>query len=69
MSGRAGKYWPSEIPTTAAVPLTSSNYCILMFGQIYLKISGLGERTHFVISGHFVITEFDTEGVYCAYLY
>ena len=28
-------------------------------------MKALGERTHFDISGHFVITELDIEGVYC----
>ena len=32
-------------------------------------MKGLGERTHFDISGHSVITKFDIEGVYGIYIF
>ena len=35
-------------------------------GSNISAMKALGERTHFDISGHFVITEFDIEGVYCS---
>ena len=37
-------------------------------GSNISAMKALGERTHFNIIGHFVITEFDIEGVYCIYL-
>ena len=37
-------------------------------GSNISAMKALGERIHLDISGHFVITEFDIEGVYCIYL-
>ena len=37
-------------------------------GSNISAMKALGERTHFDKRGHFVIIEFDIEGVYCIYI-